>query len=808
MQDLRTATRTLSAEPTFTAIAVGSLAVGISMGVATATMVAGVRSRVLPFPTANRAVVFYTGDRPTNFGPSWSISTEALRALGARGDRVTAVGARLLAIGTLGTDARATVATGDIVTPSFTAILGIRPLLGRSFGPADADPHAPGVLMLEQRFWIAKFGGDTSIIGRPLLLNGKTYTVIGIYPQDQQLDQRTAFLAAKSLTSMIADSQTTVLGMALLAPGATVAGVNAELSAIVRRDASHRVRYGAGRLREYLATDLRGALLFLTIVGTLVAIIAGVNFATLVLGRGMQRRKELGIRAALGASAPRLVLHMLAECALLSVAGGLVGSMVAPVVIHVLSAFIPQLVPPWLHVAWTARTAFTAVALAMAIGLVFGLAPAVELARPAVSGFLHGGSDGDAGARRQRAGRRLLVTFEVGLTIWAIVAAGGMSGVGLLEALGDPGFDQANRFTGTVGFVARDTVSHPKRARSLLLGAIRRAPGVLAAGVSQAVYVNDIHADMSTPIGEPSGVTRVRAIPDFGGVWIRVSPGFFRARGLHLIAGRFPTDDEMARAEPVAVVTANVVEYAVGDTVTSLGVRLRVSNVLGATATVVGVVADLREDLRGDKPFRRVYTPYFPEGAAGTAGARRLAAGGDWRNVWILGTSSSRRITADVAAALTRYDPDAIVADLEPISKQSAAEMRQFLLLVALGAGLFAIALGLASLGIYGIVAYSAATRRKEMAVRFALGAMRSQVGLLVVREAATQVGIGLAVGIIGGLLTAQQMAPQSQPRMFLPASVIAAAVIALAITLLAASVAPVRRVWRTNPATVLREDG
>ena len=248
VQDLRTATRTLSAEPTFTAIAVGSLAVGISMGVATATMVAGVRSRVLPFPTANRAVVFYTGDRPTNFGPSWSISTEALRALGARGDRVTAVGARLLAIGTLATmpGPRSPPATSSHRPSPQSSASG--PLLGRSFGPADADPHAPGVLMLEQRFWIAKFGGDTSIIGRPLLLNGKTYTVIGIYPQDQQLDQRTAFLAAKSLTSMIADSQTTVLGMALLAPGATVAGVNAELSAIVRRDASHKspVRQPAG----------------------------------------------------------------------------------------------------------------------------------------------------------------------------------------------------------------------------------------------------------------------------------------------------------------------------------------------------------------------------------------------------------------------------------------------------------------------------------------------------------------------------------------------------------------------------------
>lgn len=801
LQDARTAFRSLSAQPLFTIIAAGSLAVGISVAAGTSTIVATVRGSPLPFGNADRVVVFDTHVPDLDMRPEGHIPLELLQTEAARGNRVVTVAASYLSYGMLRTDAWATMAVGQTVTPSYTSVLGLRPMLGRPFTPGDGAAGAPRVLILGYRLWASRFGADSAVVGRLIRLGANQYTIIGVTAADQQLNGWGDFLVAKSLSAMAADSQKTVFGIGALARGATVSGAVTEMSAILPPELRQRHHYGAMSLRTYLLGQVKPALEFMTVLGVLVAMVAGINFATLVLGRGMRRREELGIRSALGASTGRLLVHMIAECAILSVIGGVLGSIMAPAVLHTLSQVIPQILPPWVDPRWGLQAAAAAVVVAMAVGIVFGLAPAIELARPAAAGFLRGGAGGDAGARRHQRSRRLLVSTQVAVAVWPIVAFAAMSGVGILDGFADPGFDATNRFSGIVSQLSPDSSWGPKAEQAMLLSAVRRAPGVIAAGLgeSDGYFIGSAGgpAPSANRAGMEIGSDEQPIFTD------QVSAGFFDARGLRLVTGRFPTNEELSGAAPVAVVTANASVAFEGDTSVGWPLRLRQPGKPSAVVTVVGVVADIRQDLRGNKPLPRAFTPFFPAWEPTPKSTRAPL-----QTLWIRGGSSSHRLVAGVFAAVRRFDPHVAVADLQSVVVQEQAVLRQFLSIVAVGAGLFFVALGLASVGIYGIIAYAAVTRRKEMAVRFVLGGTRAHIGFLVVREAAVQVAIGLALGVVAGLLTAQAMVPRNHPLTSPPLSVIGVALLALGSTLLVASIAPVRRVWGTSPASALREDG
>ena len=799
LQECRAATRRLRNQPMYTAIAAGSLAVGVSVAAGTATIVTAVRANDFAFTGTKHAVAFYTLNtrkRRSN-GRDWRVSLEALRRLGQAGGRVTAVAASFPTPGVLNTDTWATTVLGQTVTPTYTSILGISPTLGRSFTRGDGDANAPKVIILGHRLWVSRFGSDSSILGHQVRLGGHSYTIIGVTSSDQQLRRWDDFLIPESLPGMIADSQKTAFGIATLARHSTAAGVTTEFTALMPHKAGEHESYVAAPLQDYLMAQLSGALLFMTVIGTLVGIVAGVNFATLVLGRGMRRREELAVRAALGASTTRLVVHLIAECTILGVAGGALGGILAPMVVRTAGQLAQVLLPTWIHIRWGIAAAVVAVGIAVALGLLFGLAPAIELAFPAATGFLHGGVNGDAGARRHRRGRQLLVTVQVALVLWPIVTFASMSGFGLFDGLANSGSNHANRFLGLVGSALSDSGPANNASRSLLLQAVRRVPGVVSAGISESD--GSVYCERSDSGASPLEGLGVQEPVD----WIQVSPGYFDARGVRLIAGRLPTDEEINQAEPFAVVTADVAARYVDDPVVGWRVKLLRSGSPSATVTIVGIVANLRGYSGFGDPVPQIFTPFFPHGAT------LVGPGHGSRGVlWVHDMSESRHVASQIIAAVGYSNPNTLIADLQSVRSLTDAESRQILSLVVLGAGLFAVALGLAAVGIYGIIAYSVSSRRKELAVRLALGAQRSHVGLLIVRGAGTQVAIGLATGVVGGLLTAQLVAPANHPLVSPPVSVILIGFAAIVATLLAASVGPVRRVWRTNLATVLREDG
>jgi hypothetical protein len=408
-----------------------------------------------------------------------------------------------------------------------------------------------------------------------------------------------------------------------------------------------------------------------------------------------------------------------------------------------------------------------------------------------------------AGARRQRAGRRALVAVQVALATGpvAFVAVLWGSNAFTLRAP-EMGFDQSHLFVGTVGSTTRDTSWRSEAARSSLLEAIRQVPAISAAGVSQSLYLDPsaVRVDLAgaTIVGQRVDTASRAPARDRGLRWDQVTPQFFSTLRLRLVAGRLPTDAELTGGDPVAVVTARTARNLAGDLAVGWRVQLKPSDSTSASVTVIGVVDDVKRGAYDELPAVVLYTPFLP-GASGRA----------WRqSVWIRGAPLAGSVVQAVYSAVGVLDPAATLADLEPSLDATRRESRELRSIVVIVASVFGVAIGLAALGIYGIIAYAAVMRRKEVAIRLALGASRAHVALLVVREAARQAGLGLAVGVVGGTLAAAWMPDRSTALGAPPRGVMLFSALVLAATLIVAAIGPVRRVWRVDSAGALREEG
>jgi putative ABC transport system permease protein len=798
-QDLRTAARTLGGQRGFAAIAVGSLAIGISVSAAVLTLRQSVYSGGLAFRHTQDVVALYEPEADAVFSTrQYNIARYRLRPAVLRSTLLRDFALFTVTFSRFRTDSSDTRVATVLATPSLATILGVRPELGRAFVPADGAPGSGDVALLSHGFWVSHFGGDSAVLGRSMVLDGRVATIVGVLPRDVTFPPYAAIWLARSQYALLADSAAFLQAFARLTPGASLPRANAELAVVARSDSAFSHLHGPlGVLRatpfaDYLTSQFAGALGLLTGLAIALGLIAAVNFAALVLARGLRRREELGIRAALGASTGRLVAHMLAECVLLGIGGGTLGALAAPALIKGLDTLIPGFVPPWLHVQWGLWAALGAVALAVGLGVVFGLAPAIELARPAAAGFLRAGTGGAVGMERQRASRRLLVAFQVFLAIGPIVTLSLLMGPEMRLHRPDPGFDVRELYVGNMYGAQSDSLISSTARRSQLLDAMRSVPAVRAAALSVDWYLPIAAVQADT--GGNTGFVQTQAR---GGTWHLVTPEYFDARKLDLIAGRYPTKQEIAEGAPVAVASAHSAVALAAHVRTGWRVRLSPSALHATTLTVVGIVRDVMPYGYGRPPNLEFYSPLVGM-AFDRAGA----------SAWIRAAGPPSRVVTTVYEALHRQDAAAELIDLQSQVHSSEAvlhEMHELVLMIAIS---FAIAIGLAGLGIYGIIAYSAVTRRKEMAIRLALGAARRHLALLITREAAMQTLIGAALGIFGGVTAVVYLADSTDPLKAPPLGVVGMACGALLLVLLAASIGPVRRVWRADAATALREDG
>ncbi len=788
--DIRHAIRALAASPWFTAVAILSLSIGVCVSSGIVAIVDASHGRNTPFRNVDRAVALSRDDVQHEAGRFWGLPLASLNRARLESRTINSLAVWAPTQLTLRTDEWATVVSVAEVSAALPRVLGVRGVIGRTFIEADEQSGSPAAVMITHSYWRKRFASDSGIVGRTVMLDGKPHLVIGVLEARAHFPSYADIWRLRPLAEVLADTTAFLSAIALLEPGATAASATAELRTLGAMSATSRSKkralhpLSAAPLADFLSVESSGALLFLTMIGIVVGLIAATNFAALVLARGIRRRAELAIRAALGASTARLVGFMVFECLLVALCGGALGGLLSPFVVNTMGAAFAGMLPAWMQLTFSLAAVLSAIALALVVGLVFGLAPALELARPAALGVMRGSA---IATQRQRSGRQLLVAVQVALATGPIVFASLLFG-GLFQ-LEKPslGYDQRNLYQGTVQGGERDAAWRRPQERAALIEAVRRAPNVASVAVSNTAYMQSVDLTATTASGQT-------VLSDRGAELHEVTPEFFRTYSPALVAGRLPTDEEIAHGDPVAVVSEAT--FRALSLPRGLGWQLRLFR--SSTVTVVGIVADVRDRSLAQNAIAQVYVPLSP-----TATLRGYS-----ETLWLRATPGATRVASGVFDAIHYSAGMAPLADLQSSIAVSTNANKELRSVVSITLSIFAVALVLASMGIYGTIAYAAVMRKKEVAVRLALGASRTHVAGVVMKEAAVQAVIGLFFGLAGGDLAATLMPGAVTKFSLPPIDVVALATFSFAAVLVFASLVPVRRVWATDCAATLREDG
>lgn len=793
--DARVALRQLARRPGFTALGVGTLALGVGAAVALSSVAVGLLIKPLPVADEAHLQVFWSDFNWR--GVEFDFVKERQRAFS--GLAAYSNEGYTLRVNEQSTTVLATVASAELFD-----VLGARPLLGRTFQPGDDRPGAPAVTVVSHGFWQQELGGDPAVIGRRIEIAGDPVEIVGVMPRGFYFPSP-VFRIWRPLTLDPASAQYQGNGWLVLVgrdrPGLTAGERRADVQAIAR-ELGTRFEYPAAwdktkgasvtPLREYTRGAVRPAVLLLQVAVLVVLVIACANVAALVLARTTDRAEELSLRAALGAGRGRLVRQIVVESLALSGLGGLAGAAVAVAGFQALVRRLPLSdgLDETLAVDWTLFA--VACACSVAVGLLVALAPVRALLRGELRGpgRLRGaGALSVAGPRRMHAA---LVAVEVALAV-LLVAGGTMftRSVARLYAI-ETGFDAAN--VAVMNVVApSQQMAGPARAEffARLLERAQALPGVAAAGLTTRLPLRD---------GGWQGTVTIEDRPDLtnglepNALFRIVSPGYFPAMGITAVQGRAFTPTDGAGMPAVAMVSAAFAER-MWPGQDPLGRRIRHTFDGGDTAvTVVGVAEETRMTrLTGDNP-NVLYVPLAqsaaPEGPVivvkGAGGPPPMAA--------------VRALVREIDGRVATVQP----STLDAVVAAAVAEPLRLRFFLSLLGGL---ALVIGAVGVYSVVSYSVTRRRAEFGVRLALGAAPRRILSDVLRSGLVPVACGVVVGLVGAL------ALGSTVRRFLygaeaidaPSLAVAAAVL-LGAGLLAALV-PGLRAGRTDPVTALRAE-
>lgn len=798
-QDLRYALRTLRRAPGFTATAVVVAALGIGATTAAFTLLDHVLLQPLPFPDQDRLVKLWE-DHTIN-GAFWDVAPANYRDWKAQARSYEQMGAyRPLSVDLVGVGEPVRL-DGAAVTSEVFPILGVQPILGRWFDAADDRTGATGTVVLSHGLWKSLFAGDPAVVGRKVSLDGAAYTVIGVMPERFYLPTRQAQLwtAMRFVPEDFSDRQNTYLyAIAKLRPGVTVPQAQAELQAIsaqmARMYPKELARIGAMLLSMHDEVSTRSVLMLRTLLAAAlcVLLVACTNLANLLVARALARRRELAVRAAMGAGRERLVRQLLTESLLLAVAGGALGVLIAVSALPLLARLVPTSLPIAEVPSIDLRVLGFAAALTLATGIAFGLIPALRVSRREDAQTLREGRSGGVGGRKERM-RRILVVAEVAGSV-ALVASAGL----LLRALWrvqatDPGFQAESVLS------LRTALPMPKyEGRTVreafyarVLSETRRTPGV-----SSAAYISFLpmmHGGGVWPVEVPGrdrdGANRLNASLRF------VTPGFFETMRIPLMMGRDVTEADRFDRPFVAVVSASFVKrYFPNES--PLGRHFQFGN---ADRTIVGVVGNVRVRGLERESEPQVYLSYLQHDQVS-----------EWYAPKDLVVRSGLP-PADLAGTLRRIiheaNPEQPVSDVQTLTQVLAADTapRAVQLRVI---GCFAlVAFLLAAIGIHGLLSFTVSSRTQEFGVRMALGARSGDIARMVLRQGTVLAAVGVVAGVAlaytAGMVLRSLLSgvePGDWPTM-------AAAVTLAAAMTIASGALPAWRAARVDPATVIRTE-
>ena len=802
LQDVRFAARTLVKNPAFTVAAVLCMALGIGVN---ATIFSCVRAMLLrPFPYRNPDELVAIGESNPKRG--WhmnSVSYPNFRSWQADNHTLESVGLYSGASFNLASDDGADYVFGGTVSWTMFHALGVSPVIGRDFQEDDDRVGGPKVLILSNRVWRDRFSARRDAVGRQIMADGVPYTVIGVMPPGFEFPG-----SAGAWTTMQTDPLNNrgnhswqVIGR--LKPGVTLEQARADLGRIAAQLETQYPSSNTGwsvdvqTVRDHEVGNLRPVMLIMTASVAFVLLIACANVANLLLARAASRSREMAVRVALGAKSWRIVRQMLTESVLVALAGATLGVGFAYAFLQWIKASIVGGVPFWMHFTIDGPVLLFTVAVAAGSALLFGLAPALQSARPNLNEMLR-----DAGARGATSGRsrqRLRASLVVGEVALSLVLLTGAtllirSFVGMQHV--KPGFDPSNLLTMKVTLKGPAYDSAYKRLALLdrFLTRLNGQPGIVSAAITNNIPLGGNNNNSFFNVEGQE--TKLGAEPLLEIRW--VSPRYLETMRIPLVVGRMFTQQEWADSGVtgrVAVINEYMARRFWERPQDAIGKRFRFGSATDTArrwVTIVGVAADIKHKQLTSLPDLQGYMPYQQ---------------GGWNSAAIVVRTQGEptRATGTVLAVLKQGDPQLPAYGVLTMDATIERSYWQQALYGKMFGAFAAIALVLAAVGVYGVISYAVSQRTQEIGVRLALGAQRRDVLRLIVGHGAVLGAMGITIGLGGALAVTRFLRTMLfgvSP--FDPVSFAGVTVLLTGIVLLASYI-PARRATKVDPVEALR---
>ena len=807
LQDIRHALRIVAKSPVSSAIAVGTLALGIGASTALFSVVNGVLLNPLPFPKSSQLVALYEQNAGMPEAPisylnflDWQRDSKTFSSMAIY---------RHEDYNLTDTD-RSLRINGLMISAGFLSTLAIHPALGRDFGVNDDRLGAAPVVLLSDGFWHRRYGGDPRVIGKSMQLNGAVYTIVGILPAKFRFYgvERDVFVPIgqwrdPSFLDRRVDVSSHAVGR--LAPGVTLAQARSEMDSIARQlaidfpEADKGVGISVIPMKEDIVGNVRPILLALLGAVGFLLLIACANIASLLLARSMRRSGEFALRVAIGARSGRIIAQLLTESLVIAGFGGALGLLMAFFGTKVITQMLPATLtrPDDIAIDWKVLLFTLSVSLLCGIG--FGLAPALKSSRVNLQQVLRQSSQG-AGRTRLRL-QELFVAIEMAMAVVLLVGAGLM--LRSLAALWqtDPGYNPDHAITFSMSLPSSSATTEAEtRARLRRFDAqMRSIPGVEA--VSVTLGSRPMIHDSELPFwikGQPKPASN-NDMPQ--SMFYLVESGFQRAMGLTLKRGRFISEQDDEHS-PIVIDIDDVFARTYFPNQNPIGRRIHIAG-FDTEVEIVGVVGHIRQWGPGNDPKTAIEAQFFYPFMQLPPALMQLAANGVAVVLRTNGDLTS--VIGPVRAAATEFDPGAVIYAEETmnevISNSLAARRLSMILL-----GLFsAIALILSCLGIYGVISYLVEERTHEIGVRMALGAKRDDVLRLILGRGARMAVLGIGAGVFLALGLTRLISSQlygvtpHDPLTFCGAGC------ALMMAAMAACYVPAKRATRVDPLVALR---
>lgn len=739
--DLRHALRTLRRSPAFATAAVTTLGLAIGANTAMFSVLNTVLLRPLPYRSPEQLAMLWTEDPPQNLreGRSALWDVEQWRSQShSFADMATFDTVSTTLTGADGAEQ----IVGASISPNLLSLLGVQPILGRSFSTEEAE-RRQRLVLISHRFWQARFGGSPDALGATLVLNGIPCQIIGIFPADFQVARVDADVWVPHTGRQSVRGPETWFVVGRLRPTATFDQAQAEMSAISRRlnhqlpaaDRNRIIRVVPLRL-SMVGPESRLALWMLGGAVFCVLLIAAANATSLSLARHVARAREMAVRAALGASAGRIVRQLLTEAVVLGGVSGLMGTLIGSVGIRLIRAFGPGNLPRLNAIRLDVFALGWALALSVLAGILTGLAPVMATWRRDLCLSCKEVGRSVSGGASPRRIRRALVVAEFALAIVLLVGAGLLVRSWWYVNSIDPGFRPERVLV--LELSAPTTFTIPAQRSDLyrrVLGEIQAVPGVEHAGLIGDLFIENSREQVVTVEGDEGTVSEpLQFARD------EVSADFFKAIGTPLLRGRLFSIEDRLDAPPVAIINEAMARrsWPGHDPV---GRRFKVGprDSDRPWFTVVGVVANMRRQGLEREPFPQMFVS--------------LAQSPPPRSVDVFIRTSSDDPLAMVGAlraALRRVEKNAPIYGVAPLEQQLGTYLAQRRFQTSLLAGFSVVALLMAAVGIYGLMQYSIATRTQEIGLRMAIGAQASDIFRMIIAEGLTLSVTGLALGLVG----------------------------------------------------------